>query len=168
MRERIRHEGLDNSNILSSNRIAVTVSALIKTGLVKEGELFIKTKKAKIKEGNRPVQRRSVEVIITPSPGVEFIRGEIFVIVPSKNSRFKIDEKRIASGCLLAGTDEEGNAVSIGFTTHVSGVTSKNAGIIYTVQRERRKPVQWTEGTPNPLAISEQQRIAKAVGLPTF
>lgn len=168
MTERTRTEGLNNSDLLSSNRIAVAVSDLIKTGLVKKGELFVKTKKAKIKEGNRSVQQRSVEVIITPFPGVEFIRGAISVMVPSKNSRFRMGEKRIANSCLLQGTDEEGNAVSIGFTTYVSGVTSRNAEIAYTVQREGRKHVQWAEGTPSPLAISEQQRVAKAVGLPTF
>lgn len=168
MRERARPEGLNNSNLLSSNRIAVVISDLIKTGLVKKGELFVKTKKTKIKDGRHTVQLRSVEVIAAPFPGVEFIRGAISVMVPSKNSRFGIREKRISNRCLLQGTDEDGKAVSIGFTTHVLGPRSRNAGVVYTVQRERRKPVRWTEGAPSPLAIGEQQRIAKAVGLPTF
>lgn len=168
MREKTRNEGLNNSDLLSSNRIAIAVSDLIKTGLVKKGELFVKTKKTEIRDGNHTAQQCSVEVIVAPFPGVEFIRGAISVMVPSKNSRFRMGEKRISNSCLLQGTDEEGKVISIGFTTHVLGSTSKNARISYIVQRERRKPVRWTEGAPSPLAISEQQRIAKAVGLPTF
>lgn len=167
MKERVRQEGLNTPNLLYCDRIAATVNALIKMGSEKEGELLVRKRKRKIKDGDRLVQQLSTKVIIAPSEGVKFTRAAIFVRTPSKNSIFMIEEKRIADGCLLQGIDEKGKVVSVGFTTHVLG-RSKYAETIYTVQREGRKPVQWAEGTPNPLAISEQQRIAKAVRLPTF
>lgn len=165
--ERVRKEKPGNPNLLYCDRIGPAVHTLIGMGTKGEGELRVVEKSDGRKIGNRLFRQHSTEVIMTPSPKVDFIRAVQFELVP-KSSKFKEGEKIIVNGCLIVGVDEQERVVSVGFATHVLGATNQYAGILYTLQREGKKPVQWAEGTPNPLSIKEQQRIAEAVGLPIF
>jgi len=165
--ERVGREKPNNPNLLYCDRIGPAVQALIGMGLRGEGELRVVQKRNGRKIGNRLFQQHSTEVIMTPFPKVDFTRAVQFQLVP-KSSKFKEGEKIIVNGCLIAGVDEQKRVVSVGFTTHVIPAIAQYGGILYAVQREGTKPVQWAEGTPNPLPIKEQQRIAKAVGLPLY
>lgn len=166
--ERVVREKENNPNLLYCDRIGSAAQALIGMGLVEESGLMVEEKRSKTKVGNRSFLQHSTEVIIFLPSGVEFTRAVKFEYIHPRSSRFKKGERIIVNGCLLQGVDEEGKVVSVGFTMYVLGATGEYAGILYTLQRERRKPIQWAEGTPSPLSIIEQQRVAKAVGLPTF
>lgn len=165
--ERVGKEKPNNPNLLYCDRIGSAVHALIGMGLKGKGELRVIEKNDGRKVDNRLFRQHSIGVLMTPSPKVDFTRAVKFELVP-KSSKFKEGEKIIVNGCLIAGIDEQERVVSVGFTTHVIPATAEYGGILYAVQREGAKPVQWAEGTPNPLSIKEQKRIAKAVGLPLF
>lgn len=151
-------------NLLDSSRLLSTVNALLVAAEHEKGGLQIQNTLKQIKIGERSFLEASRAAILQE---LDFVRGVAVEYLPAVEEEFKEDEKRMATGCLVSGIDDNNKTISVGFTSYVAGEKDAFAGLLYAVMREGRKPVQWADGTPNPLPLSEQVRIAKALKIPT-
>jgi hypothetical protein len=155
---------LKGVNLLDSSRLLSTVNALIDSAKRKEGGLQIQDTLKTIQVGEHSFLEASKAAVIQE---FDFVRGVAIQYLPAVEEEFKEDEKRMATGCLVAGIDDRNKTISVGFTSYVVGEEDAFAGLLYAVMREGRKPVQWADGTPNPLPLSEQVRIARVLKIPT-